>query len=136
MTTGTFEGYGPPTSRQKSQKDWNPVAVEAALWELKNRIASGVNIIDDAYGEFSDAEEVQTMAEARAYVAFDDRPAHERKYHVLIATEQERKARLIKERVYKKAVTNMTALTKGLDAVRSIGAGVRQAYENVGAGER
>lgn len=119
-----------------TDKDWNPVAVEAALWELKTRITNGVTIIDEAFGLFDDADEVFVMAEAKAYVAFDDKPAHERKYYVVLAVEKERKARRIADRAYRKATTNMKALTEGLGAVRSIGVGVRQAYDVVGVRER
>lgn len=113
-------------------RDWNPVAVEQALWEFKERIANGVLVVDRAYGEFQEADEVYVVAEAKAYLRFDEYPAHERKYHVALAVVDERKARAVKERVYKKAIANMTALRNGLDAVRSIGAGVRQAYDIVG----
>lgn len=118
----------------QSVRDWNPVAVEQALWEFKNRIANGVMVVDSAYGEFMEADEVYVMAEAKAYIRFDEYPAHERKFHVVLAVAEQRKARAIKERAYKKAMNNMTALRNGLDAVRSIGAGVRQAYNIVGDG--
>lgn len=116
--------------------DWSPVAVEAALWQLKEDIARGVNHVDLAFSEFDDADEAFILAEARAYIGFDDKPAHERKYHVALAVTQERQKRRIAERKYKKATLTMTSLQRGLEAVRSIGTGVREAYKLAGVGER
>ena len=119
-----------------SPVDWNPIAVEQALWEFKDRIANGVLVVDRAYGEFQQADEAFIVAEAKAYLEFDDTPAHERKYRVALAVSKERVERSVRERAYKKAMNNMTALRNGLEAVRSIGAGVRQAYTLAGVGER
>lgn len=119
------------TADQK-QVDWNPVAVTEALWDLRHRIQAGVMVVDKAYGAFEDADEAYVMAEAKSYIGFDDKPAHERKYHVVLAIEEERKRRRIAERAYKKATTNMKSLIEGLNAVRSIGAGVRKEFEVAG----
>lgn len=117
--------------------DWNPVVVEQALWKIKEDIARGVLIVDEAYGEFDEADEEFVLAEARAYTEeFKDTPAHERKYHVALAVAKERQKRRIAERKYKKAISTMQSLRNGLDAVRSIGTGVREAYKLAGVGER
>lgn len=117
-------------------RDWNPVQVEQALWELKENIAKGVNIVDKALEALDEADEVFIMAEARAYLDADDYPAHERKYRVTLAVVEQRRKRRIAERAYKKAVNTMYSLKDGLEAVRSIGAGVREAYQVAGVGER
>ena len=117
-------------------QDWNPVSVEQALWELKERIAKGVLVVDKALEAFDDADEAFVMAEAHAYLDADEYPAHERKYRTVLAVVEERKKRRIAERVYKKSINNMYALKDGLEAVRSIGAGVREAYQVAGVGER
>ena len=116
--------------------DWNPVTVENALWDLKERIAKGVLIVDKAYGEFQDADEEFVVAEAKAYLNCGEYPANQRQYHTVLATVAERQKRRLAERVYKKAVANMKALTDGLHAVQSIGSGVREAYRLAGVGER
>ena len=116
--------------------DWNPVLVEKALWELKERIAKGVMIVDQALKDFDDADEEFVLAEAKAYLACDEYPAHERKYHTVLAVAKERVKRRVAERAFKKATNNMFALKDGLEAVRSIGSGVREAYKLAGVGER
>jgi len=112
--------------------DWNPVTVENMLWELKERIAKGVLVVDRALEDFDAADEVFVLAEARAYLECDGYPAHERKYRTALAVAEERKARRIAERAYKKSMNNMTALRNGLEAMRSIGAGVRESFGVVG----
>jgi hypothetical protein len=117
-------------------QDWNPVSVDQMLWELKERIAKGVLVVDKALEAFDDADEEFVIAEAKAYLGFDQFPAHERKYRVVLAVVDERKRRRIAERAWKKSMNNMQALRNGLEAMRSIGAGVREAYKTAGAGER
>lgn len=85
---------------------------------------------DEAYGAFLDADRAFDMAEARAYLKAREggAPAHCCEHEATIATEEQRAARDVADRLYKLMVNNMKALHAELDALRSIGTSVRQAY--------
>lgn len=115
--------------------DWSPATVEAAIHGCSQRIAKGVLICDKAYREFLKADHDYDLAFAKAYLRLDGTPAHERKYQAEVDTMTEREDRDIKEASYKLADRNMKAIQSELDALRSIGTSVRQAYSVAGRGE-
>jgi hypothetical protein len=116
--------------------DWNPVMVEKAIYRCSQRIAKGVLKADEAYRNFLDADRGYDMAFARSYLGHGDRPAHERKYLAELATEFERAQRDVADAAYKLMASNQRAIQGELEALRSIGTSVRQAYSTAGIGER
>jgi hypothetical protein len=115
--------------------DWNPATVEAAIHQCAQRIAEGVLKTDKAYRLFLDADREFDLAYARAYLDHDG-PAHERPFAAKVITEERRKARDVADAAYKLCDKNMKAIQSELDALRSIGSSVRQAYATAGVGER
>lgn len=114
--------------------DWNPVSVEQTIGEIVNEIARGVAAASAAYDRFLKADHAYDIAFARAYMKYDG-PAHAKKYAAELATEDERTARDAADVVYKLADKTNKHLESKLDAMRSIGVSVRQAYANAGRGE-
>ena len=115
--------------------DWNPVKVEDAIHNCAERIGKGVLKADQAYRLFLEADHAYDIAVAQAYIAHGDRPAHERKYLAELATVEERKGRDAADAAYRLMDRNMKAIQSELDALRSIGTSVRQAYAVAGRGE-
>lgn len=115
--------------------DWNPAKVEEAIGECSRRISDGVSKTDKAYRLFLDADRAYDIAFAHAYLGGDGMPAHERKYRAEIDTEAKRKDRDYADAAYRLMVSNMKAIQSELDALRSIGTSVRQAYAVAGRGE-
>lgn len=117
--------------------DWNPAKVESAIHECSDRIAKGVMKADKAYRLFLQADHAYDLAVAQAYLdaGKDGAPAHERKYLAELATAAERTARDEADAAYKLMDRNMKAIQSELDALRSIGTSVRQAYAIAGRGE-
>lgn len=120
-----------------SAPDWNPVTVEAAIHATAEEITNLVMQCDTAYRTFLKADQDFDLAEAKAYLSFDDKPAHERKYHtvqdpkVILA----RNNRDVHEATHRLKDRQMKAAQSKLDAYRSIGTSVRQAYSVAGRGE-
>lgn len=120
--------------------DWNPVMVEQAIYRAAQRIAKGVMAANAAYKEFLRADHEFDKAEARAYLSEDlqTRPVHERKFRVVLdpKVQEARDRRDVADAAYKLTDKNMKAIQGELDALRSIGTSVRQAYQVAGTGER
>lgn len=116
--------------------EWNPVMVEQHIYRAAKRIAKGVLKASEAYRNFLEAEHAYDLSYAKAYLGCQDRPAHERKYLAELATEQERARRDVADAAYKLMDRNLKAIQGELDALRSIGTSVRQAYATAGVGER
>lgn len=114
--------------------DWSPAAVESAIYECAQRIARGVLICDKAYREFLEADHAFDLVSAQHYVESAG-PAHQRKFEVTLRTSQERRRRDEAEAAYRLAERNMRAVQAELEALRSIGTSVRQAYAVAGRGE-
>ena len=114
--------------------DWSPVQVEKAIHECSDRIAKGVMKADKAYRIFIEADQAYDLAFAEAYLDADG-PAHAKKYEAEIATAHQRKVRDEADAAYKLMDRNMKAIQSELDALRSIGTSVRQAYAIAGRGE-
>jgi DNA-binding transcriptional MerR regulator len=110
--------------------DWNPASIEAIIDETADRIEKGVVQVDAAYREYLQKDLDFDIAEAKAYVALGEEgvPAHERKYRTLLEVTDERLARDLADADHRLMDRNMKALERKLDAYRSIGTSVRQAY--------
>lgn len=112
--------------------------MEDAIYKCAQRISIGVGKSDVAYRLFLQADQAYDVAYAKAYLDNDDgppRPAHARKYYAELATCNERQARDEADAAYRLVDRNMKAIQSELDALRSIGTSVRQAYAVAGRGE-
>lgn len=116
--------------------DFNPKAVEDAIRECSNRIATGVQVCAERYAVFLAADHAYDVALARAYLAASDRPAHERKYLAEVEVVGERQARDVADAAYRHAERQAKALDAELRAWQSIGASIRTQYGVAGVGER
>ncbi|WPH57745.1 hypothetical protein [Mycobacterium phage WXIN] len=110
--------------------DWNPASVEAVIQETSDRIEKGVLDVDKAYREFLQKDLDFDIAEAKAYLRARENgePAHTCEHHATLDSAEERLARNLADAEYKLREKNMKALERKLDAYRSIGTSVRQAY--------
>lgn len=109
----------------------NPVEIEQRIAECANRIARGVMVVSERHQEFLDAEREYDRAFALAYVQYDG-PAHMRRYDAELSTGKERAARDVADVAHQAAKRQWQALQAELEALRSIGASVRQAYATGG----
>jgi hypothetical protein len=114
--------------------EFNPVQIEEAIRKCANRIADGVKVCSERYGEFLEADRFYDRAFARAYLKAMG-AAHERKYEAELATVDERDARDVADQAYKHADRQSKALDAELRAWQSVGASVRQMYGVAGRGE-
>lgn len=108
--------------------------MEREINQIANEITKGVSAASDAYSAFLKAERAYKLAYAKAYMRHAG-PAHEKRYQADIDTEAEMVARDAADVAYKFIKGNNEALGSKLDAMRSVGASVRKAYENAGRGE-
>lgn len=119
--------------------EWNPASVEQIINETSQRIEKGVIKVDQAYREFMELDLRFDVDEAKAYLRLRENPAnypaHELKYRTVLEVEDQRRTRNIGEAEYKLMDRNIKALERKLDAFRSIGTSVRQAYAVAGRGE-
>lgn len=118
--------------------DWSPVMVEQEIYKAAKRISKGVMKADAAFKAFKAAEHHFDRVEARVYINLVGVPANAKKYHLALDEEviEARDAMDAAEAVYKMMDRNMKAIQGELDAYRSIGTSVRQAYQSAGVGER
>lgn len=114
--------------------DLNPVSVEKTILEIVNDISQAILQGRDALAASLAANRAYDLAYARAYMRFDG-AAHAKKYAAEIATEQERIDRDAADVAFRFVDKSARALEKKLDAYRSLGAFVRQAYAEAGRGE-
>lgn len=114
--------------------EWNPVSVERAILDTVNELAKGVGAASEAYERFLTCSREYDIAFAKAYMSYEG-AAHAKKYAAEIATEVERMSRDAADVVYRLVDRNNKTLEKKLDAMRSVGASVRQAYQDAGRGE-
>lgn len=110
--------------------DWNPAKIEAVINDTADRIEKGVVLVDEAYRTFLMQDLNFDIAEAKAYIKFGDEnvAAHERKYRTVLEVVEERIMRDTADAEHRLMDRNMKALERKLDAYRSIGTSVRQAY--------
>lgn len=116
--------------------EFNPVSVEKEILETVNAISKGVIVARDAYSDYLEREREYKRAYARAFMAHKG-PQTEKKIAANITEEviAAEDARDIADVAYKYAKDMNAALSGKLDAIRSVGASVRQAYANAGRGE-
>lgn len=105
----------------------NPVAVEASIRELVDRIAKGIPIVSNAEAKAREAARLFDLAFARAYLAHNG-AAYERKYAATLATETERGEADVADLAFRHAERTAKALEAQLRAWQSIGASVREMY--------
>lgn len=114
--------------------EWNPVSVERAIVGVVDEIVDGIRKASDAYSRFLVTSHAYDLAFARSYMRYEG-PAHAKKYAAELATEQERIDRDAADVAYRLIDRTNKALEKKMDALRSIGVSVRQAYAGAGRGE-
>lgn len=113
---------------------FNPVQIETRIHEISNRIAEGVNLCNERYKEFLEADRLYDRKFAFAYMAYSG-PAHAKKYQAELDTRDEREARDVADAAYRYVDRRTKAYQDELRAFQSIGASVRQAYAVAGRGE-
>lgn len=118
--------------------EWNPVTTEQAIHRIAQDLSKSVLACDQAYRQFLAADHEFDLAEARAYLDAREKgsPAHACGYEATLATAEQRKARDVADAAHRLTDKNMKALLAELDAMRSIGASVREAYRVAGRGEQ
>jgi len=109
----------------------SPVQVEATIRDAAQRIANGVKVVSERHRAFLRADHAVDVAFAQAYLTADG-PAHEKRYRAELATVAEREARDDADAAFQYATRQWRALQAELEAYRSIGASVRQAYATGG----
>lgn len=112
-----------------------PEQVENAIRGISDRISKGVKVCAERYTAFLTASREYDHAFASAYVAAQDRPAHERKYFAEVATQPARQRRDDADAAYRYADRQAKALELELRALQSVGASVRAMYSIAGRGE-
>ncbi|AEF57248.1 hypothetical protein [Mycobacterium phage MS810] len=116
--------------------EYNPVSVEREILETVNAISEGIIAARDALKMKLDTERAYKRAYAQAFMAHKG-PQTEKKVAAnivpeVMSAEDERDAWAV---AYEYAKDTNRALSSKLDAIRSVGASVRQAYANAGRGE-
>ena len=116
--------------------DYNPVSVEKDILDTVNEISQGVITARDAHERKLASERAYKRAYARAFLAHKG-PQTEKKIAANIVPEvmEAEDLRDVHDVAYDYAKENNRALSGKLDAMRSVGASVRQAYANAGRGE-
>ncbi|MEY8565163.1 hypothetical protein [Corynebacterium sp.] len=113
----------------------NPVQVEQRIMELSNMIAAGVQQVTNKLRAYRQADAAYDRAKAHAQLAADGKTVADREAEVELATIDERDAKDFAEVEYSHVNRRVKAFEKELDAIRSIGANVRQMYSVAGRGE-
>ena len=113
----------------------NPVQIESHILGLVNRIAKGIQVCDERYKLFLEADRAFDREFAQAYIGADG-SIKDREQVAKLQTMPAREERDIAEAAYKHADKLAKALDTELRAFQSIGASVRQMYGNAGRGEQ
>jgi hypothetical protein len=116
-------------------EEFTPVHIEQRIRGIADSISRSVKVCDERYREAQSTERAFSAAYARAYLDASG-PQHEKRYRADLATAAEREARDVAEAAWRYADRLAKALSSELDAYRSLGASVRQAYAVAGIGER
>lgn len=117
-------------------ENWTPVDVEKAILDAVNDSAWGVSAAAKAYERYLDTARAHKKAHSRAFMRHAG-PQTEKK----IAAELDEDVMLLEvERdaadvAYKYCKDLNSLLNDKLDALRSVGVSVREAYKNAGTGE-
>lgn len=113
----------------------NPVAVEAKILELSNRIARSASICNERYVAKNTADEAYTTAYAHAYLAHEG-PQQEKRYAADLACADEKHALNVADAAYRYADRLAKALESELMAYQSVARSVGRMYNAAGTGER
>ncbi len=114
---------------------FNPAEIERKIADVSNRIAQGVNLADEKYRAFLDADRLYDAAFARAYMAYSG-PAHAKRYAAELETTEEREARDVADAAYRYTDRRTRAYQDELRSLQSINKSVLMAYQTAGVGER
>ena len=117
-----------------SVDQWTPVMIEERIKRIADRIAKSVEICDERLRARQKAERDYEQVYARAYMAHDG-PQTEKRYAAVIASADEKERFDVADAAFRYADRLAKALDSELDAVRSIGVSVRQAYSTAGRWE-
>lgn len=112
----------------------NPVTVEAAIRNCSDRISNSVQVCNDRYVVFLEADRHYDRQYALAYLNAGG-PQYARKYEAEIATTDAREERDVADAAYRYADRLSRALQDELRAWQSVGASVRAMYAVAGRGE-
>lgn len=115
-------------------KPINPVEVEQAIFDISNEIARGVSIVSEREKIYLEAKRIFDRAEARAILKATG-TIPEKKAQVELEVIAERDALDAAYIAFRFADKRAKALSLQLDAIRSIGASVRNMYQVAGRGE-
>lgn len=116
--------------------EYNPVSVEREILATVNEISQGIIAARQAHENFLSAERIFKRAYAKAFM--DHRgPQTEKKIAAGLVPEvmEAEDERDVWDVAYTYAKETNRALSGKLDAIRSVGASVRQAYAGAGRGE-
>lgn len=114
--------------------EWSPASIEVAIQKCAERISDGVMKTDIAYRAYLQADHAYDLAYAKAFLTAEG-SVDARKYQAELSTENERAARDVADAAYRLCEKTGKAIHAELDAYRSIGTSVRQAYAVAGRGE-
>ncbi|ALA48481.1 hypothetical protein AVU99_gp116 [Mycobacterium phage Lolly9] len=116
--------------------EYNPISVEREILSTVNELSKGIGTARDAHKSFLEAERAYKRAYARAFMAHKG-PQTEKRVAANIVPEvmDAEDQRDALDVAYSYAKDLNKALSSKLDAIRSVGASVRQAYANAGRGE-
>ena len=110
---------------------FTPVMIETKIHDIAQRISASVKVCDERYRAKLQTDRDYDAAYAQAYLAHEG-PQAEKRYAAEDATTAKREARDVAEAAWKYADRLARALSDELDAYRSLGVSVRQAYSTAG----
>ena len=113
-------------------EEWTPVTIEARLRAIANENARLISAAQDLHRAYLDAQRTYDLAYARSYVSANG-PAHEKRYLADIGTEAQREAKDVADAAYRHVERMLRGKRDELDALRSVGVSVRQAYSQGGS---
>ncbi|AYB70419.1 hypothetical protein SEA_MOOSTARD_64 [Mycobacterium phage Moostard] len=116
--------------------EYNPVSIEQEILATVNELSKGIITARDAHEAALAAERAYKRAYAKAFMEHKG-PQTEKKIAANIVPEvmDAEDMRDVTDVAYSYAKDLNNTLGKKLDAIRSVGASVRQAYANAGRGE-
>lgn len=112
--------------------DLNPVQIERRILASANTLAQTIQEMDRNLRVFQEAQRVLDRARAKAFLGSTG-SIPERNAQVELATVSERDKKDVAEAAWQYARNRSRALHAELDALRSVGASVRTAYQEVSA---
>ena len=114
-----------------TSEEWSPVGIEARLKTIANDNAHLIGLAHDTHRDYLTEAHAYDLAYARAYMRCTG-PAHERRYYAEIQTEEERTIMDAADVAHRHVERQLRGKRDELDAIRSVGVSVRQAYATGG----